>query len=91
MLNFIPLSLSLVCSTDNNDCQKIVLDSLEKVVSSLEKVLLGSYGEVVLDSLEKVLLGSYREVVLGSFWEAIGDGSRVGWCGDTHKPIGYDQ
>lgn len=39
MLNFIPLSLSLVCSTDNNDCREVVLDSLEKVVSS--------YGEVV--------------------------------------------
>lgn len=67
MLNFIPLSLSLVCSTDNNNRREVVLDSLEKVVSCLEKVVLGSLGETIWGS------------------------SRVGWCSDTHKPIGYDQ
>lgn len=28
MLNFIPLSLSLVCSTDNNDCRKVAANFL---------------------------------------------------------------
>lgn len=45
MLNFIPLSLSLICSADNNDCREVVL---------------GSYGEVGVDSYLEAILGVCR-------------------------------
>lgn len=59
MLNFIPLSLSLVCSTDNNDCQKIVLDSLEKVVW-------GRYLEAILGGCQMVRCGNTHKPISAS-------------------------
>lgn len=45
MLNFIPLSLSLVCSADNNDCREVVF---------------GSYGKVDFGCYLEAILGGCR-------------------------------
>lgn len=59
MLNFIPLSLSLVCSTDNGDCREVVLDSLEKVVWS-------SYLEAILGGCRVVRCGNTHKPMSAS-------------------------